>query len=399
MRKNGRRGRQGKGIHQAANEPSVTTADTPTGDDDMGVIDDGSGDMEAADTRAPDVSSLASRARVHAYDGGDASTDTGDMSTGDEKKEVVPKLNVMSWNMQKKSGEEINTDAALEMIAANKVDVVCVQEPPVGLKRRSGTTSRAGYNVTYDPDADCAIITRPGLVCETSQLFPRVQGMGTRRAVMIADVTDEEGHTMRIATVHAPYDDAAAAGPYMAQVFKELPKLSPKVHMLLGDTNLYGTGSGQRGGSRSSGQRMDGFGQLELPPTSNRGKGSPLDQIFVRSDLTPSGYGRVLPDRAPPVRPVSLASGSEDWQVSDRMGIIARPDHLPVHASFGSSSDDTPSSAPMDDTPTPKTDQELSAAEINAEIEQINARKSSGTWLPSDASRLPVLRALKKLAS
>ena len=263
-------------------------------------------------------------------------------------------IRTMSWNMQSRDGADIPRGPFFTLLGELDANVVCVQEPPRFLKDpRQGTFTADGRappdaeSVSFTrltaPDTDCVVLYRnvPGLLVRCQAIrVPQLgqhRGRDHDRAVLEATVT-QGGTTLRIWTVHAPYKDATAANAYMTHLFglaaamriaKERDPTAPAPpDVIMGDVNLYGPFRPERAG---------GYQCILQSPTSNQGRGSPLDQIYVRPGWNPDPAdgpicGRFVHDDVSALSRQDAASGL----VRDLPGgdFIRRSDHIPVYANF-----------------------------------------------------------------
>lgn len=255
-------------------------------------------------------------------------------------------VRTMSWNTQKRA--DIAREPFFTLLGSLDANVVCVQEPPRFLMHPGQSTFTANGREPRDaeslsftcvvvPDTDCALLYRnvPGLSVKCKAIrIPKLGQYGGQdhdRAVLEATVT-QDGATLRIWTVHAPYKEATAANAFMQHVFARAAALAARGEgpdVIMGDVNLHG-------GGRDAG-RAGGYQCILQSPTSNFGQGDPLDQIYVRPGwaIDPRGgpvCGRLVHGSVAGLSRVDKASGL----VADVEGgrLVRMSDHLPIYANF-----------------------------------------------------------------
>lgn len=244
---------------------------------------------------------------------------------------------VVSWNMAK--SRSIPIEHVLAMCERWNASILVIQEPTGSLldfgSRRKSSQPRGCESIWHGTlqqggsQGSIVIVARDGVTISNVSAVDLGLGQGTRRITatnpLVMFDAQEGGERMKIGTCHAPFDQSARAS-YAGKAVEASKKR--KADCLLGDMNTYGTAA--PGGTRSRGA---GYQAPSLGATSARGRGSPLDKVFVSDAIGKSFQaGRIVPGKA---RVSAAPRGSE--QVSDIVDPEwneCRSDHLPIYIAF-----------------------------------------------------------------
>ncbi|MBI3381402.1 MAG: endonuclease/exonuclease/phosphatase family protein [Aquabacterium sp.] len=244
---------------------------------------------------------------------------------------------VVSWNMAKSKG--IPIEHVLAMCERWGASVLVIQEPTGSLldfgSRRNESQPR-GCKSTWrgtlqkgGSQGSIVIVARDGVKISNVSSVDLGVGQGTRQITatnpLVLFDAQEGGERMKIGTCHAPFDESARAS-FAGKAVENCKKR--KADCLLGDMNTYGTAV--PGATRSRG---GGFQAPSLGATSARGRGSPLDKVFVSDSVGPSFQaGRIVPGKT---RVSASPKGSDRVKdVVDPKWSECRSDHLPIYIAF-----------------------------------------------------------------
>jgi hypothetical protein len=252
---------------------------------------------------------------------------------------------IISWNMAKT--QSVPFEEVLKLCERWEASVLVVQEPTGSLKsfassRGSKSTMPRGCESSWkgwlEPggsQGSIVIIHREGVEIGGVTPVDLGTGQGTRSITktnpLVCFEAREGNETMTFATCHSPFDESAR-GTYSQKAVVAGGKRG--TDCIIGDMNTYGDKVPSGTSSRSSGYQYPPLGA-----TSNKGRGSPLDKVFVSDKQTNYLAGRLVPggDR----KPINPTPGRSDnvKDIIDPAWKQCFSDHLPIYVAFNGHKD------------------------------------------------------------
>lgn len=247
---------------------------------------------------------------------------------------------IVSWNMAKSSS--VPLERVLKKCEEWEASVLLIQEPTGSLlhfgSRRGKTLKPRGCEFEWHgwlqnggSQGSIVIVWRDGVSISNVAPVDLGVGQGTRRITatnpLVTFEAMEGAERMKIATCHAPFDISARA-QYSRNALNAGKKHG--ADCIIGDMNTYGTSVPS--GTRSRGS---GYQAPVLGATSNRGRGSPLDKVFVADKLSDAYLaGRVIPGGDSQGVKRTRETSDRVIDITDFEWEACPSDHLPIFVAF-----------------------------------------------------------------
>lgn len=261
---------------------------------------DGGKKRKSVDDGPDDDAIGPKRQRAGSSSNSGSNSNSDGKASADRRAVVDPNaLMVVSWNQMKIKDPSHTFQYLTGLFGEFGWEIICIQEPMPCFKNADPWKT---WRCCYVKETDCAFVwnTKTVNVCLSDKQVPLLYSplpKGYERRLLVGTFQKGKAEPVTICTLHSPYQNASMAGPFWESACAVL--LPFKVHMILGDTNLYCPHRPSHPRSTTN------LGKLSLScvlasPTGQRGtlhandKTSCLDQIYVTDALKSCGtFGRM----------------------------------------------------------------------------------------------------------